>query len=151
MGNVGEHLHGLFELLVAHLIEDEREADRNREHSQIQQRDGKCVENQLEHIRILEKPDKIVKTDPLAREDTPAGTIVVEGDHDAAHGNIIENNQINQAGKQHHAAESGYVKMRFFRLILCLLREISNDVMEKPPVSCVSRVQHYAFVDDLII
>ena len=102
MGQIGNGLHQLLHLGVAHLIQQQRKKDGHREYeNQLQNADGQGVGDELPELGMGEEFLKPVQSRPVAGKDAVADVVLLKGDQRAVHGAVSEDSAPEDP-RQHH-------------------------------------------------
>ena len=102
MRQIGNGLHQLLHLGVAHLIQQQRKNDGHREYeNQLQNADGQGVGDELPELGMGEEFLKPVQSRPVARQNTVTDVVFLKGDQRAVHGAISEY-RTPEDTRQHH-------------------------------------------------
>ena len=102
VGQEADGLHRALHGAAAHLVQDQGQHDRHREgEEQIVEAEQEGVADQPEEIGVGEEADEVLQADPLAAEHADAGVVVLKGDHDPVHGDVVEDDEPGQSA-QHH-------------------------------------------------
>ena len=102
MGQIGKGLDAAFEMLVAHLIDHQRQKQRqNTVGHNIHGTHGHGVPQNHAHIRVREKLLEVVKPYKLASQNPLGGTVAEKGHEPAVQGAIVKYSYQNHAGQRH--------------------------------------------------
>ena len=101
MGHIQEGLEDLLITQGAHLIEQQGQNDGRREvEDQVHEGEDQGILQIARPGRELEEILKPLQAHPFAAEDAGEGDVILKGDHDAPHGQILEHDEVEQAGQQ---------------------------------------------------
>ena len=102
MGNVDQPLHGGFEGLILNFIDEQRDQNRQREEEyDVADSQPECVDEQCAKLAAVEEFGKVGEAHPLTAENPLRQPVIHERCHQAEHGAVLENKEIEQSGKQH--------------------------------------------------
>ncbi|SUA95468.1 Uncharacterised protein [Paenibacillus thiaminolyticus] len=102
MRQIRNALRNAFEPLMSHFVEHERQHNRKRHaDKQLQRTDDERVFNQGPKLIVIEKGFKVMKANPGTAQDAHIELVLFEGQDEAAHRNVIENDKVHNARQQH--------------------------------------------------
>src|SRR5699024_8179272 len=102
VGQIRKGLDAAFEMLVAHLIDHQRQKQRqNTVGHNIHGTHGHGVTQNHAHIRVREKLLEVVKPYKLASQNPLGGTVAEKGHEPAVQGAIVKYSYQNHAGQCH--------------------------------------------------
>ena len=100
--HIGDGLHDLLERAGPHFVEKQGKKNGQREtEDQESDIDGQRVSEQTPEERAVQKGTEVLQSHPFAVGDAADRVIVLEGNHYAVHGQIVEDNEVGNGRKDH--------------------------------------------------
>ena len=98
---IADRLHKLLIPEVAYFIQQNRENNRHRESKdQIVEVQEDRIDNDPTAVHVSEELQKVLESDPGTAQNPRADFIILEGDDHAVHGDIMEDNIVDQSRQQ---------------------------------------------------
>ncbi|MMZ68161.1 hypothetical protein D1872_308140 [compost metagenome] len=87
-------------------IEHQRHNNRQRkEENQIHGKQNERVLQQHKKGRLGKQPGKMLEAYPRAAGDSQKRLVILKGDHEPSHGQILKYDEVNQSGKNHEVQQ----------------------------------------------
>jgi hypothetical protein len=100
IGHIRNGLDSPFERDVLYFVEEYGQYDwGGKPENNGKKAYGKCVPQQPEEIRVVEKGLKVPETHPLAAHYAEVHPVILKGDNQAVHGLVTKKNEIRQDGQ----------------------------------------------------